>query len=96
MAIEHIVLVEKKENTTDEEMNAFMEAVGKLKDKVPGILEVKSGNNFSERSPHTHAAIVTMADKNALAGYGPHPDHQDVANQLREVAKDWVIVDIET
>ena len=96
MAIEHIVLVEKKDNATEEEMSAFIEAVGKLKGKIPGILEVKSGRNFTERSPHTHAVIVTMVDKNALAGYGPHPDHQEVANQLREVAKEWVIVDIET
>jgi hypothetical protein len=30
-----------------------------------------------------------------LAGYGPHPAHLEVATMLKEVAKDWVIVDIE-
>ena len=96
MAIEHIVLIEKKESATEEKLNSFLEAAEQLKDKVPGILDVKSGENFTDRTPHSHALIVTMADKDALAGYGPHPAHQEVATMLKEIADSWVIVDIES
>ena len=95
MPIQHIVLLEKKETATAKQLNSFLGAAKRLKDKVPGILEVKLGENFTDRAPHSHAIIVTMADKDALAGYGPHPAHQEVATMLRQVAKDWVIVDIE-
>ena len=95
MPIEHIVLLEKKETATEKQLNSFLWAAKQLKDKVPGILDVKHGENFTDRAPHSHALIVTMADRDALAGYGPHPAHQEVATMLKEVAKDWVIVDIE-
>ena len=95
MPIEHIVLLEKKETATEEQLNSFLRAAKKLKDKVPGILDVKHGENFTDRAPYSHALIVTMADRDTLAGYGPHPAHQEVATMLKEVAKDWVIVDIE-
>ena len=71
MAFEHIVLIEKKESATEEKLNSFLEAAEQLKDKVPGILDVKSGENFTDRTPHSHALIVTMADKDALAGSAP-------------------------
>ena len=95
MPIEHIVLLEKKETATEEQLNSFLEAAKQLKDKVPGVLDVIHGENFTDRAPHSHALIVTMVDRDALAGYGPHPAHQEVATMLKEVAKDWVIVDIE-
>ena len=95
MPIQHIVLLEKKETTTEKQLNSFLGAAKKLENKVPGILEVKLGENFTDRAPHSHALSVTMADRDALAGYGPHPAHQEVATMLKQVAKDWVIVDIE-
>ena len=95
MPIEHIVLLEKKETATGEQLNSFLGAVKQRKDKVPGVFDVKHGENFTDRAPHSHALIITLADRDALAGYGPHPAHQEVATTLREVAKDWVIVDIE-
>ena len=95
MPIEHIVLLEKKETVTEGELNTFLGAAKQLKEKVPGILDVKHGKNFTDRSQHSHALIVTMADRDALAGYGPHPAHQEVAAMLKQVAGDWVIVDIE-
>ena len=89
------MLLEKKETATEEQLNSFLGAATQLKDKVPGILDVKHGENFTDRAPHSHVLIVTMVDRDALAGYGPHPAHQEVATLLKEIAKDWVIVDIE-
>ena len=95
MPIEHIVLIEKKGTASEQQLDAFFQSVKNLKDKIPGVIEVKIGENFTERAPHSHAAIVTMEDRATLAGYGPHPAHQEAADLLREAAKDWVIVDIE-
>ena len=95
MPIEHIVLLEKKETATKEQLATFMLAANQLKNKVPGILDIKHGDNVTDRAPYSHALIVTMADRDVLLAYGPHPAHQEVSAMLKEVAKDWVIVDIE-
>ena len=55
MPVEHIVLLEKNETATEEQINSFLGAAKQLRDKVPGILDVKYGENFTDRAPHSHA-----------------------------------------
>ena len=97
MTIDHIVLIEKKNDAMKEQMDAALKGIAGLKDKIPGILDVKIGNNFTDRTPNiSHAAIITMADKQALSGYGPHPAHEQVIKLLHQAASNWIVVDIET
>jgi len=95
MAIEHIVLLEKKDDATDDQVQAVIDGIKGLKGKIPGVLDVKINENITDRAPYSHGAIVTMADRDALAGYGPHPDHQQVLELLKPVAANLVVVDIE-
>lgn len=96
MTVEHLVLIETNDGVTDAEVQEVMDGIIALKDKIPGVLEVKIGNNFSDRAPHiSHAAVITLTDKDALAAYGPHPAHQDLLKILMPIAKNLTIADID-
>ena len=95
MAIEHIVLLEKKDGATNEQTQAALAGIKSLKEKITGVLEVKVSENITDRAPYSHGAIITMQDREALAGYGPHPAHQEVLQLLQPVAANLIVVDIE-
>ena len=96
MAVEHIVMIEPNDNVSDAEMKQVIEGIKELKDKIPGVLDIKIGDNFTDRAPHiSHAAVITLADKEALAAYGPHPAHQELLKILLPAAKSLTIADIE-
>ena len=96
MTVEHIVLIEPNEGVTETQMQEIMDGIRGLKGKIPGVLEVKIGGNFTDRAPGvTHAAVVTLSDKEALAGYGPHPAHKDVLDILLPATKNLTVADIE-
>lgn len=96
MTVEHLVLIEANDDVTEEQAQEIMDGISSLKDKIPGVLDVKIGKNFTDRAPHiTHAAVVTMEDKDTLSNYGPHQAHQDLLKILLPAAKSLTIADIE-
>ena len=95
MAIEHIVLLEKKDDATDDQTQAALVGIKSLEDSIPGVIEVKISKNITDRAPYSHGAIITMQDRETLASYGPHPAHQEVLQLLKHVAANLVVVDIE-
>ena len=95
MTIEHIVLLEKKDDAKDEQTQAALAGIKGLKEKISGVLEVKISDNITDRAPYSHGAIITMQDRETLAKYGPHPAHQEVLELLQPVAANIVVVDIE-
>ena len=95
MTIEHIVLLEKKDDATDEQTLAAVAGIKSLKEKIPGVMQVKISDNITDRAPYSHGAIITMQDRETLAEYGPHPAHQEVLQLLQPVAANLVVVDIE-
>ena len=97
MAVQHIVLLELKDGVSDADIDQALNAVAGLNGKVPGVLGVKAGKNFTDRAGNiSHAAIVTLEDRDALAGYGPHPAHQEVAKILGGLTQNLMVVDFET
>ena len=96
MTVKHIVLVEWKDEADDVTIDAFMSAVGAFPDKIDGVEKVEFGKNFSERAgDYTHAAIVTLRDRDALAAYGPHPEHQAALADAMSVVENILVADIE-
>lgn len=95
--IAHIVLLRWTENASQEAIDAAMTELRTLKDKIPGIVEVTSGTNFSERAKgFTHGLIFHFKDRAALAGYLPHPEHQRVVQKiLTPIRGDALIFDYE-
>jgi Stress responsive A/B Barrel Domain len=59
-------------------------------------MDVKAGSNFTDRAPNiTHGTLVTLKDKQALAGYGPHPNRVEVLGMLKPHLKSIMAVDVE-
>jgi hypothetical protein len=93
----HIVLLRWNETASQEAINAVMTELRDLKDKIPGIVDVTSGVNFSERSKgFTHGLVYRFKDRAALDGYFPHPEHQRVVQKLlNPIRADTIIFDYE-
>ena len=97
MTVQHIVMIEFKDGTSDEAITEALNAVGELKDKIEGVLEVQSGKDFSGRAGNfTHGIIVTMRDKDVLSAYGPHPAHKEVQGLLGPIVETLWVIDFET
>ena len=76
-------------------INQHLQGLWGLNGKVPGVLDVKVGKNMTDRAKgFTHGLLVTLRDTAALARYGPHPEHQAVAQPLMADAE-LMAMDIE-
>jgi hypothetical protein len=96
MPVEHIATIETRVGVDPADIDALIAAISALKGQIPGVLDVRVGRNFSDRAPQVAlAGIVTLADRAALAAYGPHPAHQAMLRILVPLAKQVTIVDIE-
>lgn len=97
MTVHHMVLLDLDAGLSDVQATEMFGKIAGLLKQVPGVVDVKSGKNFTTRAPNvTHAVIVTLKDKQALAGYGPHPKHVEVQGILKPHLKNISVVDIET
>ena len=95
--IVHIVLFKWTEEATPEAIAGALEGLGQLKAKIPGIIDLSCGTNFSERSQgFQHGLVVKFTDKTALEAYTPHPDHQAVVhNLIKPILAEILAVDYE-
>jgi len=93
--IEHIVLFKIKADTPAEAVAAMTDGLKGLKARVPGIVDISVGPNFSDRNKgFTHGLVVRFQDRAALDGYIPHPAHREVVEQLiRPITEDVLAMD---
>lgn len=81
--IEHIVLFRWTDEASQEAKDNAVAELRKLKDKIPGIVDLSCGANFSDRAKgFTHGLVVRFKDRSALETYGPHPEHQRVVQNF--------------
>jgi diphthamide synthase (EF-2-diphthine--ammonia ligase) len=95
--IEHLVLFQWQEQASDDEIEAVIEALRGLKERIPGIVELSCGENFSERSQgFQHGLVVRLKDRAALEAYFPHPEHQKIVqNLIKPILAQIISVDYE-
>src|SRR5215471_11375474 len=95
--IEHVARFRWKEEASQEAIDNALAELRKLKGKIPGLVDVSSGTNFSERAKgYTHVLIMRFADRSALQAFGPHPEHQRVAqNFVSPIRADSLVLDYE-
>jgi hypothetical protein len=95
--IEHIVLIKFSPITTQEQKKELILRTLLLKEKIPGILDIQQGFNFSTRSQGYEVGLtVRFQNRDALETYGPHPAHQEIVTYLKEIGlEDSIIVDFE-
>ncbi|HMG37502.1 MAG TPA: Dabb family protein [Blastocatellia bacterium] len=95
--VEHILLMQWTNEATQQSIdNALVELRG-LKDKIPGIVDLSCGADFSERAKsYTHGLVIRFKDRAALEAYFPHPEHKRVVqNFIDPIRADTVILDYE-
>ena len=81
---------------SDEEKANALKAIEGLKDSIDGVEGIQSGPDFSGRAGNfTHAAIVTMRDRDVLSAYGPHPAHKAVQQLLHPIVANLQVIDFE-
>jgi hypothetical protein len=96
--VEHILLLRVTEQATPEAIGRALDGLRGLKDKIPGIVEVTCGPNFSDRAKgYTHAMVMRFQDRASLQAYGPHPEHQRVVQDLiNPIRAEVLVVDYES
>lgn len=90
--IEHIVLFRWMPEAAPEAIARVMEELRGLRDKIPGIIDLTCGEDFSGRAQgYTHGLVVRFTTSEALDAYGPHPAHQHVVKTLINPIRDAVL-----
>ena len=91
--VEHLVMFKFVDGTDETQLEAVTEGLRSLRTKVPGILELTAGRNFTQRARGYHLGLlVRLRDREALAGYGTHPEHLRVVETLIKPHLDELIV----
>jgi hypothetical protein len=95
--VEHILLVRWTEGASAEAVDTAMAELRALKGKIPGILDLSSGTNFSVRAKgYTHGLVIRFKDRAALDVYNPHPEHQRVVQKfINPIRDDSIVLDYE-
>ncbi|MGD1712203.1 Dabb family protein [Dapis sp. BLCC M172] len=95
--IVHIVLFKWQPNTSPETITSVMSALKGMKGKVPEIIDLSCGDNFSELSQgFQNVLVVQVKDKAALDAYAKNPLHQEIIQTLiKPVLADKITVDYE-
>lgn len=88
MPVAHMVWIRFKPGVNAARRQHHLDGLAALRSKVPGVLDLQVGENFTDRANgFTHGLLVTLASKEALAAYGPHPEHAAVAGPLKADAE---------
>ena len=89
--IKHIVLFTLKDPANAPKVKALLDS---CKDIVPGIREFEVGIKTEGLEATADVVLVsTFEDAAALADYQPHPHHQGVVAQIREMASGRQVLD---
>jgi len=94
--INHIVLLQPKPEITEEEITTVLSHVQNLQQHIPGIVETQAGKNLSAtHQGYTYGFVMRFTDAEHLKAYAPHPAHQVVSKELRDICQSIIDFDIE-
>ncbi len=80
----HMVWIRFHAGVSDDRRGHHLAGLLSLKGRIEGVRDVVVGENFTDRANgFTHGMLVTLEDRAALEGYGPHPEHVAVAGPLK-------------
>ena len=97
--LKHIAIAKFKPGTSDKQIADFFEAIGRIRDVVPGILDYSWGvNNSTEglSQGFTHAFVMTFKDATTREAYLHHPAHEKAKNGILPSVEAVVVLDYET
>ncbi len=81
--IAHVVLLQPKASTTNEEITALLEHIQALQQVIPGIVSISVGENRSiYHGGFTYGIIMRFVDEAHLQAHHTHPAHVAVVTEL--------------
>lgn len=93
----HIALYKWKPEVTPEQINQVLQDVESLAAKVPGILDITTGENTSKYGEgYTHVILVRGENQDAIDAYRNHPDHTKAATLIESMENQGIGVDFST
>jgi hypothetical protein len=95
--IEHIVLIRWMEGASQKAIDAAMAELRQLKDKIPEIVDLSCGENFSDQAKRfTHGLVVRVKDGAGLKAYLEHLEHQRVVQKfIMPIRNEILVLDYE-
>lgn len=94
--INHVVLLQLKPETTEEEITVALEHVRAMQMAIPGIENILAGENQSagNHRGYTHGFIIQFVSDEYFRAYAPHPAHQPVNEELQRICQGIVDFDL--
>ena len=93
--ITHIVLIQPKVSTTNEQLTAFLQHVQTLQQVIPGILSISVGENRSDfHGGFTHGIIMRFIDEAHLQAHHTHPAHVAIVTELDHLCRQSIDFDL--
>jgi hypothetical protein len=94
--VTHIALFKWKDSVPSQRIDEIMASIAALRERIPGIVELRSGVNFSPYGEgFTHAVVVSFNSRTELEVYRSHPIHVPVAAAVSEAFESSVGIDFE-
>ena len=91
----HVLLLQPKPETTEEEMEAVLSKIEALQHKIPGITKIQAGKNRNPNNHgHTYGFIMYFVDDEHFQAYFPHPEHRAIGAELRRLCSRLLNFDI--
>ena len=93
--ITHVVLLQPKVSTSNEELTAFLQHVLTLQQVIPGILSISVGENRSDfQGGFTHGIIMRFVDEAHLQAHHTHPAHVAIVTELDQLCQRSIDFDL--
>jgi len=93
--ITHVVLLQPKVSTSNEELTAFLQHVLTLQQVIPGILSISVGENRSDfQGGFTHGIIMRFVDEAHLLAHHTHPAHVAIVTELDQLCRRSIDFDL--
>ncbi|GLV58737.1 hypothetical protein KDH_55670 [Dictyobacter sp. S3.2.2.5] len=93
--ITHVVLVQPKAETSNEQLQTMFEQIKALKQLIPGIQDVQVGKNLGQHTQgYSYGMVMHLESMEHLKGYLEHPAHLTVARELMQSCQNLVEFDL--
>lgn len=93
--ITHVVLLQPKATTANDEIMTALNHVKKLQQAIPGIISIQTGKNLSDYNQgYIYGFIMQFIDIKHLKDYASHPAHQIVSQELQQISEKIIDFDV--
>lgn len=91
----HIVLLQPKPETTEEQITIALDHVKALQEAISGIIDIQAGRNLTGYNQrYTYGFVMRFVVSEHLKAYAPNPAHQVVSKELQCICQKFIDFDI--